>query len=50
MLQKKRRIWKNTLKRSENQEKEEEDSPERGRDEGEGEGREKKILEEAQGI
>ena len=30
MLQKKRRIWKNTLRRSENQEKEEEGSPERG--------------------
>ena len=50
MLQKKRRIWKNTLRRSENQEKGEEGSPEKlGNEEG-GEGMAKRIPKEAQGI
>ena len=46
MLQKKGRIWKNSLKRSGNQEKEEEDSPEKLGNREEGKRRVKRFLKE----
>ena len=46
MLQKKGRIWKNTHKRSRNQEKEEEGSPERLENREEGKRRVKRLLKE----
>ena len=46
MLQKKGRIWKNTHKRSGNQEKEKEGSPERLENTEEGKRRVKKLLKE----
>ena len=47
---KKRRIWKNSLRRTENQEKEEEGSPEKVGNEEEGGGMARRIPKEAQGI
>ena len=46
MLQKKGRIWKNSLKRSGNQEKEGEDSPEKLGNREEGKRRVKRLLKE----
>ena len=50
MLQKKGRIWKNTHKRSGNQEKKEEGSPERLENREESKRRVKRLLKEVQGI
>ena len=46
MLQKKGRIWKNSLERSGNQEEEEEDSPEKLGNKEEGNRRVKRLLKE----
>ena len=46
MLQKKGRIWKNSFKRSGNQEKEEEDSPEKLGNKEEGQRRAERLLKE----